>query len=172
MEVLLYFLQSIYPMSDELKEHLSVILKNKTLAKKEFLLKAGHVSRLICFIKTGLLRLYYVEGKKEVCTWFLKDGDVVISVESFFMQKESREYVQVLEETELWYISYDELLQAIKKFPESLFTAWILTQRYYILSEQKQRPLRMARATERYRYIFENFPELILRVPLNISPLT
>lgn len=45
MEVLLQFLQSIHPMSDELKEHLSVILKTKTLVKKEFLLKAGHVSR-------------------------------------------------------------------------------------------------------------------------------
>ena len=85
-------------MSDELKRHLSVTLKEKHLAKKDYLLKAGHVSRAICFIAKGLLRCFYIKENHEVSSWFMKEGDVIVSVESFFQQKASYEAIQALED--------------------------------------------------------------------------
>lgn len=165
METLLKFLNSVHPMSPGLIDHLSSILKKKDLGKKDYLLKAGHISQSIYFITKGLVRLFYLNGDSEISTWFLKEGDVVISVKSFFLQKVSKESIQALEETEAWYISYKDLLDTINRFPEFLMIAWLLTQKYYILSEQKQEPLRMARAPDRYHYLLENFPDLILRIP-------
>ena len=165
MKELLFYLESIHPMSDGLKQYLEVNLKVKELPKKGYLLKAGHISRNICFIAEGLLRCFYIKDQHEVSSWFMKEGDVIVSVESFFTQKESYESIQALEDTLLYYISYDELQFVYRQFPEFNFIARILLERYYTLSEQRLYSLRMQRSQERYDYLMEHNPDLILRVP-------
>ena len=41
------------------------------------------ICREICFIEQGPLRCFYHDGDREVSTWFMKEGDVIISVSSF-----------------------------------------------------------------------------------------
>ena len=45
MTELLLYLNSIYPLSEGLEQHLSAILKLKELPRKTYLLKAGHLCR-------------------------------------------------------------------------------------------------------------------------------
>ena len=104
MKELMLYLESIYPMTDGLKEHLASILKVKELSKKTYLLRAGHVCRNIYFINTGLLRCFYIKDDHEVCSWFMKEGNVIISIESFYQQKQSYESIQALEDCILFYI--------------------------------------------------------------------
>jgi CRP/FNR family transcriptional regulator, anaerobic regulatory protein len=165
MELLLQYLNSIHPLSQGLTEHLGNILKSKSLLKKSYLLKAGHVCRSICFIQRGLLRCFYIKDDSEVCSWFMKEGDVIISVESFFSQRVSYESIQALEDCELFYIHYDELQAIYRNFPEFNFIGRVLTEKYYAMSEQRLYSLRMKRSHERYSFLMENFPELIRRVP-------
>ncbi len=165
MEVL-HYLQLIHPMSDGLKEHLAVTLKEKHLAKKDYLLRAGQVSRRICFIARGLLRCFYIKDEQEVSSWFMKEGDVIVSVESFFGQSESYEAIQALEDSLLYYITYDELQYTYRNFPEFNFIGRALLEKYYTLSEQRLYSLRMQRSQERYEYLLEHHPELVLRVPM------
>ena len=162
---LLHLLESIHPMSDELKQHLAFTLKEKHLAKKDYLLKAGHVSRNICFIARGLLRCFYIKDDHEVCSWFMKEGDVIVSVESFFSQKRSYESIQALEDCLVYYITYEELQFAYGRFPEFNFIGRVLLEKYYMLSEQRLYSLRMQRSQERYEYLLENQGDLVLRVP-------
>jgi CRP/FNR family transcriptional regulator, anaerobic regulatory protein len=89
MEKLLQFLDSIYPMPEGAKQQLASILKVMELPKRDYLLRAGHVSRNICFIDKGLLRCFYIKDGEEVSSWFMKEGDVIVSVESCFYQTES-----------------------------------------------------------------------------------
>ena len=165
METLLNFLHSIHPLSEGLMEYLGNHLQVKHLERKHLLLKAGHISRYIYFIQSGLLRCYYIRHETEVCSWFMKEGDVIISVESFFTQQPSYESIQALEPCELYYIRYDELQFIYRNFPEFNFIGRVLTEKYYTLSEQRLYSLRMQRASERYQYLIDHFPELILRVP-------
>jgi CRP/FNR family transcriptional regulator, anaerobic regulatory protein len=165
MMELVSFLESIHPMSDGLKQHLAVTLKEKHLAKKDYLLKAGHISRNICFIAKGLLRCFYIKDEHEVCSWFMKEGDVIVSVESFFSQKESYESIQALEDCLLYYITYEELQYIYRHFAEFNFIGRVLLEKYYMLSEQRLYSLRMQRSQERYEYLLENHGDLVLRVP-------
>jgi CRP-like cAMP-binding protein len=164
MKSLLHYLTTIYPLSEELLLYLSSILKPKTLSKKEFLLKAGHVCREIYFIEKGLLRCFYIKDALEISSWFMREGDVAISVDSFFQQKESYEAIQALEDCSLYYITYNELQYIYREFPEFNFVGRILTEKYYALSEQRLYSLRMQRAADRYRYLLQSNPDIILRV--------
>lgn len=165
MEELLYLLESIHPMSDGLKLELASILKKRELSKKEYLLKAGQISKAICFIGKGLLRCYYEKDGHEISSWFMKEGDVIISVESFFAQIPSYESIQVLEDALIYYITYSELQTLYRQFPEFNFIGRVLVERYYIQSEQRLYSLRMQRSQERYDYLLKHHPELVLRVP-------
>lgn len=158
-------LNSIFPLSTELQEHLIKTLKLQTLQKKKFLLEEGEICKNIFFIEKGLIRCFYNQNSKEVCSWFMKEGDLIISVESFFRQKPSYEIIKVLEDCTLIGIQYDELQDMYKKFPEMNFIARVLTEKYYTLSEQRLYSIRMLRAPERYRYLIDNFSELVQRVP-------
>ena len=164
METLFYLLNSIYPLSEPLKEYLLLHLHSKELHKKEVLLKAGQVCRNIYFIERGLLRCYYMQGQHEVCSWFMKEGDVIVSVESFFDQKESYECIQALEVSVLYYISFQELDFIYKNFPEFNYVGRELVQKYYKLSEQRLYSLRMQRGLERFEYLRQYHPELVRRV--------
>jgi CRP-like cAMP-binding protein len=165
MEMLMQRLESIHPMSDGCKEKLASLLRYKELSKKELLLRAGHICQHIFFIQKGLLRCFYFKNDVEICSWFMREGDVMMSVESFFKQTTSYESIQALEDSELYYLGYRELQEIYRNFPEFNFIVRVLIERYYCLSERRLYSIRMMRATERYEYLMEHHPELILRVP-------
>jgi CRP-like cAMP-binding protein len=165
MDKFLQSLNLIYPVSPDLHEHLLDKLKLVILPKKGFLLKEGRICKNIYFINKGLARCFYIKEDKEVSSWFMKEGDLIISVESYFKQQPSYENIQAIEECELFSLSYEELHVIYHKFPEFNFIARVITEKYYTLSEQRLFSLRMQRASERYAHLMNHFPEIIQRVP-------
>jgi CRP-like cAMP-binding protein len=164
MDSLLRYLESISSLSETLRDHLIGVVKTKTARRKEFILKSGQVCSQVYFISRGLLRCFYVKNMAEVCSWFMKEGDIAISIESFFEQKPSYENIQALEETDLLYISYQDLQFMYLHFPEFNFIGRVLTEKYYTLSEKRLFSMRMQRANERYDYLSRHSPELLRRV--------
>lgn len=164
MNPLLQFLNSIHPLSDNLEQYLNENLERKTFKKKEILLKKGQVCNNIYFIEQGLVRCCHLKGEKEVTSWFMKEGDVIISVESFFKQLSSYESIEALEDCTTQYIDYEKMQFAYNHFPEFNFIGRTLTEKYYILCEQRIYSIKMQSALERYIYLLKNFPELIQRV--------
>ncbi len=165
MRELLQYFNTIYPLSSDLEQYLLSIFKVKELTKKSYILKQGQVCRNLYFIEKGLVRCFYIKDDKEVCSWFMKEGDLIISVESFFKQVISYENIQALEDCLVYYIDYKDLQYMYRHFIDSNFLARVVTEKYYMLSEQRLFSIRMQRAQERYQYLIDNFPELIQRVP-------
>lgn len=165
MDRLLQVLNAIHPMSADLMDFLAVHIKHRVLMRKQYLLRAGHVARDICFIDYGLMRCYYIKDDTDVSSWFMKENDVIVSVESFFQQKVSYECIQALDDTSLYCLSYEQLQHAYITFPEFNFIGRVLTERYYTLSEQRLYSIRMQKSSDRYQYLMETHPELIKRVP-------
>ena len=165
METVIQFLNSIYPLSASCIAQLTELLRERTIEKKSLILKAGHICRNIYFIQQGLFRCYYLKADQEVCSWFMKEGDIIISVESFYRQVKSYESIQALEDCRVVYMTYDELQSLYHAFPEFNFVGRVLTEKYYCLSEKRLYAIRMMRSDEKYRFLLEYSPELILRVP-------
>ena len=128
MELVIHFLNCIYPLSPALIDQLRNTLKTKAIDRKEYLLRAGQVCRNVYFIHKGLLRCYYDKDNHEVCSWFMAEGDVIISVESFFQQKSSYEAIQSLQDAVLYYIDYRDLQNIYRLYPEFNFVGRVLTE--------------------------------------------
>lgn len=165
MNTLLALLNAVHPLSESLQVYLITTLKEQFIPKKEFLLKTGHVSRRVCYVRSGLLRCFYTVGNEDISAWFMKEQDVIFSVESFLTQQPSTESIQALEDTVVYYISYDELQHIYRHYPEFNFIGRVLTEKYYLLSERRIQSIRMQRSLDRYDHLVAHHPDLVQRVP-------
>jgi CRP/FNR family transcriptional regulator, anaerobic regulatory protein len=96
----------------------------------------------------------------------MKEGDVTISVRSFYERSPSMEFIEAIEQTILLYITYDELQLAYQLFPEFNTIGRMLTEKYYVLSEERLLGIRNKKATDRYKFLLKYHPEIILRAPV------
>lgn len=161
---MLAYLNSVNPMPEGLPERLLEIVKEQEIARKGHLLRAGRICQNIYFIERGILRCYQEQDSREVSTWFMQEGDICISVESFFRQRNCHENIQALENSLVYYITYEELQQIYRDFPVFNYTGRVLTEKYYLLSEQRLNAMRMKKSHERYEWLTNNFPGLVQRV--------
>jgi CRP/FNR family transcriptional regulator, anaerobic regulatory protein len=168
MEVLLKFVRTLCSPSEESIDYLAKTTKHWKIPKREFLLQAGEVCENLYFIKSGLLRCYYLKGDAEVSTWFLRENDMVVSVDSFYDQVPSYEYIQALEDCELISIGFYELEELFQTYPEHERIGRLMTLKYLRIWTRQLHNIRMLSAAERYRRVkncsgfrgFVNFEEI------------
>jgi CRP-like cAMP-binding protein len=166
MNELLYLLNSIHPLTEELREHLIDVLIWRDLLPGQHLLKVGQVCENVYFVNEGLFRSYYFNKKGvEVNKWFMTKGDVVFAVRSFLKQIPSTEYIQALQPSTVGYISHLELESIYEKHLTFNIHGRKLTQEYYMRSEEREEIMRMDDASDRYDYLLDHFSGLVNAVP-------
>lgn len=158
------FLNSIIPVSEELKIRLHSILKTAEFKKKNVLLKEGQVSNHMYFIESGLVRIYYIKEDKEICSGLLAEGGLAISVKSFFKREKSDEFIEAIEDTKVKFITYEELEQLYRDFPEFNIVGRKLITEYYVMSEERNFLLRKQTAQEKFQFFKSRFGHLAQRV--------
>ncbi|WP_420146904.1 Crp/Fnr family transcriptional regulator [Spirosoma sp.] len=166
MEYLLNVVQTLQPLSDGLRNALINALRCDTFPRKQWLLQPGQVSDRIYFVEKGVVRGYYLKDGREVTSWFMREDDFIISIASFYRRQPAYEYIELLEESILWSISYVQLQQLYQDFPEFNTIGRLITEKYYVLSELRSQNLRMQTAPERYQQLLTDFPDIFGRVPL------
>jgi CRP-like cAMP-binding protein len=167
VEKVISIFNSIHPVSKNLKEKIFEGSDVIQIKKKNLLLDIGETSKYSFFIYKGALRSYYLDQEgKDNTSWFLFENELAISVFSFFSQKPSFEALEALEDCILLRLNFEKLQKLYLEFPEFNYIGRILTEQYYIRSEEKANALRMLSAKERYLQLLERYPEIIQRVSL------
>lgn len=168
-EAVITLFEGIHPVSPELR---AAIIKNtqwRQFKRKHRLLDTGKVQQSIYFIMQGAIRSFYLDSHgKESTSWLLFEGDLAISVYSFFGRQPSFEVLETLEDTSLLVLSYDALMRLYGQFPEFNYIGRMLTERYYIRSEEKANELRVYTAKRRYQRLMSRRPDVLKRIPLGI----
>lgn len=133
--------------------------------KDEFIIEEGKVCSKIYFIKSGAIRRFSLEDGVEVTKWIYTDNQFVTSLSSFFEQKPSFENFQACEETTVYSLSYsDEVV--LLEYP--LFSKFHIKQLRLYLSKINEfhHIFRVMNAQEKYKYLLESFPQIILKSKL------
>lgn len=159
--------ESIFPLEEALKEDIKNWSEVISVKKKEKLVHQGETSKYIYFIYKGAIRSYYTnqEGHENI-SWLLFENELAIAVYSFFSQKPSFETLETLEDSILLRLSFEKLNQLYLTYPSFNYIGRLLTEQYYIRSEEKANALRMLTAKERYATLLSQYPQVIQRVSL------
>ena len=166
LELLFKYMNTIRPLSDELKGVLSDNLEIIEVPKKHVLLREGQVCDYIYVVVKGLLRMYYIKDDQEVCSRFMDEERMAMSINSFYSRTPGYEYIETLEPCILARIHHDRLTKIYNEHDEFNYIARVITEQYFIRSEERHYLLRKQSAEERYVYFIEHYPVLLQRVPL------
>ncbi|SJZ72351.1 cAMP-binding domain of CRP or a regulatory subunit of cAMP-dependent protein kinases [Chitinophaga eiseniae] len=129
-------------------------------------IEAGKVSQEIAFVLKGAFRAYYIIDGEEKCVDFFLEGQWAKAYHNFLSQSKSKIWVEALEDTEVFLVSYDTL-----QYLFSHSTYWerfgrLVTERLYISSQQRAEALLLETAEQRYISLVMNRSQLIERIPL------
>ena len=165
-------------LNDQEWEYFRSKLKKKNYAAKHMILEAGDTANHFIYIVKGLIRVYYLKDGKEVNTYFSCDNQFVSVYSSFVTQSPSFEYMEVLEDTSVYYLTY--------KDGQDIFSAGAIFERLGRLMAEKHylfllsRTLKMQSKDAKARYldfistedkkIVQQVPQQMIASYLGIAP--
>jgi len=155
-------------LSAESKEALAAVLKRMEFQKDHVLVKQQTVCNYIYFIEKGLTRTFYYKDDKDVTDWLSAENMFAVSIISFLTRKPDRRGIELLEDSVLWAIHYDELERLYKQYHDIERLGRMLVNFGIIQVQQRFDDLHFATALQRYQTLMNNNANFIQRVPLGM----
>jgi len=162
------YLKSIKSMSDAKADMIAGYFKEEVLPQKDLIIHEGMISKKSYFLQAGIVRCYIIDlNGDEITTRFYSDPDFLNDFLSFFEQKPSEEYYELVTDCTLFSISYDNVQHCFHNIPE--FREWgrmMLTLNYSYLNK-RMISFHKETAQERYMNLIKKHPEILEKAPLN-----
>jgi hypothetical protein len=162
---LIQFINRFQKLDKETEEAVKKYYVEGTYKKNEYIAEPGKICTNVIFIKTGLVRRFFIHNDQDVTIWIYGRNQMATSMPSFFWQKPAYEYLQACEDTEVYSISYkDEPF--LLAYP--LFAKFHIKQlRYYLAGvDETNYRFKLMTAKEKYMFLLTNFPEMIQKAKL------
>jgi CRP-like cAMP-binding protein len=166
MERIFHQLSESMHLSAELKNDLASGICVKKALKGEVLVKEGRVCDHLFFIEKGALRGFHYHNGKEITSWFGFEDDFATSTYSFVSRKPGYEIVEAIENSTLYFITYEDLDAIYRKHPEFNYVGRLLTEKYYVDLMERTLCLQFQSAKENYEQLVLNRPHILQRVTL------
>jgi len=140
-------------------------LRKKTFNKNELVLKPGQVQRELYFVKSGVQMSYLEAENKTHVVAFTYRPNLCAIPESFSLQLPSKYYLSCLSDSELAYITFDDLqiLFDQSKQIERLFRKMTETLLAGVINRHIE--LHSFSMEERYKSFCQRSPHLLQLVP-------
>lgn len=159
-------LDDIYPLPEVSKQMLKACITECSFPKGQIIIRTDHVEKNIYFIKRGIVRAYAQTGDSETTFWLGKEGDTVISMKSYVANQRGYEDIELLENCLLYTLN----IQTLRKlFETDIHIAnWgrKFAEQELVRTEERLISQQFRTATERYKELIKNSPDLIQRVQL------
>ena len=152
---------------EETIEALASILVRIELKKGAYFLHADEVCKYIGYVQKGMIRQFYYKNKKDLTEHFASEDTIFICIESFLRQRKAALLAEALENTVVYGIPHDPLLELAAKNYEIETIYRGMLEDSLILSQRKMDSIRFETANERYCRLLKEHPEVVQRAPLS-----
>jgi len=160
LERLFVVLSSISQLSDEFKITLSKEMTRLSLPRNYILLEAPNVSDHAYFLESGFAMSYtFVKGKMQT-EKFWASGEIIVSAKSFFEQVPSMEFIKLMAQSDVLFISYAAVQRLFDSFPEANFIYRVTMNKYQEHFRDRIHELQYLSSTARYDKLTATFPAI------------
>jgi CRP-like cAMP-binding protein len=165
MTELIAFINTLQELDFETEQAIKKYFVKETYLKNEFIIEEGKICSKISYIKSGLVRRFYLDDGEEITKWIYTNDQFITSLSSFFEQKPSFEIFQACEETILYSLSYSDE-QLLLEYP--LFAKFHIKLLRLYLSKLNEfhHSYKLMSAQEKYMYLLHSFPSIIKKAKL------
>jgi len=165
MNELIRFINHFQEMDADTEQAIRKCFVKESFKKNQLLVEEGKICSKVYFVQSGLVRRFYINDGQEITEWIYYSNQWVASLSSYFEQKPSFEYLQALEKTVVYSLSYaDE--QKLLEYP--LFLSFHMKQLRLYLSKLNEfhHLYKLMNAHDKYNYLLTYFPEIIQKAKL------
>ncbi|WP_431127810.1 Crp/Fnr family transcriptional regulator [Flagellimonas flava] len=134
--------------------------------KNHLLHEKGAVCEHIYLIQKGLARTFFYKDGKDITVHLASEGEIITAVDSIISLKKSRYNVELLEDSEVFSISYADLQSLLSQHPEYEKYVRLVLERMYTEGADRIEEFLFFSAKERYDNLVKTRPQLIQRVNL------
>lgn len=146
--------------------HFGSLFSPMELKKGELFLMAGEIPRHIGFIRSGILRLYYLTASgTEYTKHFSMEGSFVLSFGAYLENRESRFSIEAITDTRLLVADLEEHKKLIHRHPAWQIVGRVMAERLYLLKEKRESEFLLDDALTRYGNFLADYPELENEIP-------
>ena len=180
LNMFINFLNNVVNISYTEIEIITNSFKLKKVKKNTILLNQGEICKSFYFVNKGCIRTFYLTKEGiEKTRYIAFNGSVCTSLSSFISQKPSFEFVDTIEDSDLYTVTHTEFYKLVNKVANFEKFYVNLIESAYILKNKKMESLVTLTAKQRYELYLEQYPlyanrisNKILASYLNISQET
>ncbi len=161
---LLNNIQSLIRISDQEKEIISTLFKEKTYKKGDFFLAEGQICKQVGFLTKGLMRYYINHDGEEKTYAFSQEDQYICNYESFLPQKPSSKIIQALEDSDVLVISHSDLQRLYANVREGERYGRIAVEAVFLQMLKDINSFYTETPEVRYEGFINNHPDLQQRI--------
>ena len=154
-------------LSEKELEEIDSLIHSSTISKNEFLIQNEQICNEIAFIKSGILRSFYISDEgKEITNCITFENELMSAYSSFITQTPTDENIQALVDTELLILNRTDLLSLYQKNIKWEKVGRMLSEMQYVALERRLASFQLNNAEKRYEELLKNHPNYIQLIPV------
>lgn len=160
-----YYLRTTTNIDDKQLDRIAKYFTPRTVKRNEVLLSAGEICNEFYFVDSGCIRTYYItEQGHEKTRYVAFDGTVATALSSFISRQPSFEFVEALENSELYTINHKDFYQLITDIPQwEKFYRTLLEMAYLYQNKKIENRITLS-AGQRYHKLLAESPIYVQRL--------
>ncbi len=137
-----------------------------SLKKGESLVREGQYSDKTYYIIKGAARAYYLKDGKDISDWFAFENEFISSIISFFTDKPSPHYLELLEDALLIELSRASIEKLSDKYHDFERLIRVIVTKTMLSQQERIASIQFYNAEQKYQNILAIRPDITQRVPL------
>lgn len=165
MQPLINYIERFVKLDTDTIRAVENLAEIETFKKNSFILKQGQRCNKIWFLKSGMVRKFYLAEGKEITTWIHTENDIFTSLQSYAQNTPSDEYLQAYEDTILIGITKSNS-ERLALYPQMVIFTNTLMEKEFVNIDKHTKALNQRDAKGKYEYLRSIAPEIIKRAQI------
>ncbi len=137
-----------------------------TSKKSTILVREHEYSDKTYFIIKGCARAYYLKDGKDISDWFAFENEFISSIVSFFTDKPSPHYIELLEDSVLIELSREKMNSLSDKYHDFEKLIRVVVTKTMLRQQERLASILFQKAEQRYLALLKMYPNITQRVSL------
>lgn len=163
-EPFISFLEGITELSEGFTNELNANIARERYKPHQIIQSEDQTENRLWYLISGLARGYVYDEQRQQHTFrFWHPGEVIFSYAGFLKQP-SKEYIELLADSELSSCTYSRLEQFMRDYPEAVRIVGIINRRFQ-QKDYKRNQLLAMKGKDRYQLFRKEHPEVFAHAP-------
>ncbi|OOQ56556.1 Crp/Fnr family transcriptional regulator [Mucilaginibacter pedocola] len=166
-EALAQHLKTFAPLNDKDISEAQPYWKPRKIHKGDFFNMQKMVCNDLGLVMKGIFRIYYrePEGKEDKNIFFFSENQFVVSFRSFVSRNPCWYFIEAMEDSEIYFISYQDLNRLYDSHPNWAKFGRLLAESFFSIAQTRTEEFIFFSHEQRYLRLLKEHPNIIERIP-------